>query len=137
MISVMAQKTVVSLIDDLDGESEADETVEYALDGVTYEIDLTNEHAETLREVFAPTLKLPGVPVAALVPAPAAGAVRRAVVVAARARAAGAAMRSRRFVTGPRAADGRSATGGGCRTMSSRRTTPLIGSRCSVRRQLA
>ena len=36
----MAQKTVVSLIDDLDGESEADETVEYALDGVTYEIDL-------------------------------------------------------------------------------------------------
>jgi uncharacterized membrane protein YgcG len=54
MISVMAQKTVVSLIDDLDGESEADETVEYALDGVTYEIDLTNEHAERLREVFAP-----------------------------------------------------------------------------------
>jgi uncharacterized membrane protein YgcG len=57
MISVMAQKTVVSLIDDLDGESEADETVEYALDGVTYEIDLTNEHAETLREVFAPYIE--------------------------------------------------------------------------------
>ena len=50
----MAQKTVVSLIDDLDGKSEADETVEYGVDGVTYEIDLTKDNAETLREVFAP-----------------------------------------------------------------------------------
>jgi hypothetical protein len=54
MISVMAQKTVVTLIDDLDGQSEADETVEYALDGVTYEIDLAKDNAEALREVFAP-----------------------------------------------------------------------------------
>jgi hypothetical protein len=54
MILVMAQKTVVSLIDDLDGESEADETVEYGIDGVTYEIDLTKENAEALREIFAP-----------------------------------------------------------------------------------
>jgi uncharacterized membrane protein YgcG len=54
MISLVAQKTVVSLIDDLDGESEAEETVEYALDGVTYEIDLSSDHAERLREVFAP-----------------------------------------------------------------------------------
>jgi Lsr2 len=54
MISVMAQKTVVSLIDDLDGQSEADETVEYAIDGVTYEIDLARDNAEALREVFAP-----------------------------------------------------------------------------------
>jgi hypothetical protein len=53
-ITGMAQKTVVSLLDDLDGESEADETVEYALDGVTYEIDLTTENAEDLREIFAP-----------------------------------------------------------------------------------
>lgn len=54
MISPVAQRTVVSLIDDLDGESGADETVRYALDGVTYEIDLSSEHAERLREVFAP-----------------------------------------------------------------------------------
>ena len=54
MISVMATKTVVSLIDDLDGQSEADETVEYAIDGVTYEIDLAKDNAEALREVFAP-----------------------------------------------------------------------------------
>ncbi|MDT7746037.1 MAG: hypothetical protein QOE59_5115 [Actinomycetota bacterium] len=53
-ITGMAQKTVVSLLDDLDGESEADETVEYALDGVTYEIDLTTENAEDLRAIFAP-----------------------------------------------------------------------------------
>ena len=50
----MAQRTTVSLIDDLDGQSEADETVEYAVDGVTYEIDLSSDHAEALREVFAP-----------------------------------------------------------------------------------
>jgi nucleoid-associated protein Lsr2 len=54
MISGMAQRTTVSLIDDLDGQSEADETVEYAVDGVTYEIDLTKDNAEALREVFAP-----------------------------------------------------------------------------------
>ena len=54
MISLVAQRTVISLIDDLDGESEAAETVEYAIDGVTYEIDLSSDHAETLREVFAP-----------------------------------------------------------------------------------
>jgi hypothetical protein len=54
MILAMAQKTVVSLIDDLDGESEADETVEYGIDGVTYEIDLTKDNAEALREILAP-----------------------------------------------------------------------------------
>ena len=45
MISAMVQKVVVSLIDDLDGQSEAEGTVEYALDGVTYEIDLTEDNA--------------------------------------------------------------------------------------------
>ena len=49
----MTQRTTVSLIDDLDGQSEADETVEYAVDGVTYEIDLTTQNAEALREVLA------------------------------------------------------------------------------------
>jgi hypothetical protein len=49
----MAHKTVVSLIDDLDGKSEADSTVPFALDGVEYEIDLTEENAENLREVFS------------------------------------------------------------------------------------
>src|SRR3954451_902244 len=49
----MAQRTVVSLVDDLDG-TEANETVEYALDGVTYEIDLNDENAKQLRVVFGP-----------------------------------------------------------------------------------
>jgi hypothetical protein len=50
----MAQKTVVSFIDDLDGESEAEGTVTFGLDGVEYEIDLTTENAEDLRDIFAP-----------------------------------------------------------------------------------
>src|SRR3954451_4480810 len=78
MIEIMAQRTTVSLIDDLDGQSEADETVEYAVDGVTYEIDLTTDHAEALREVFAPTLLPPGVQAVALALARAAEPARRA-----------------------------------------------------------
>lgn len=50
----MAQKTVVTFLDDLDGESEAEGTVPFALDGVEYEIDLTKENAEDLRGIFAP-----------------------------------------------------------------------------------
>lgn len=48
----MAQKVQVVLVDDLDG-GKADETVSFALDGVTYEIDLSAENAGQLREAFA------------------------------------------------------------------------------------
>ena len=48
----MAQKVSVLLVDDLD-ESEATETVLFALDGSQYEIDLNGEHAAQLREAFA------------------------------------------------------------------------------------
>ncbi|WP_007027000.1 MULTISPECIES: histone-like nucleoid-structuring protein Lsr2 [Saccharomonospora] len=48
----MAQQILVSLVDDLDG-SEAEETVQFALDGVTYEIDLSSENAEELRDALA------------------------------------------------------------------------------------
>ncbi|MDQ2698261.1 MAG: Lsr2 family protein [Actinomycetota bacterium] len=48
----MAQKIQVLLIDDIDG-SKADESVTFALDGVNFEIDLTNEHAAQLRDDFA------------------------------------------------------------------------------------
>ncbi|GAA4034551.1 Lsr2 family protein [Arthrobacter methylotrophus] len=44
----MAQKTVVELIDDLDG-STANQTLTFSLDGVDYEIDLNENHAENLR----------------------------------------------------------------------------------------
>ncbi|WP_149360451.1 histone-like nucleoid-structuring protein Lsr2 [Lolliginicoccus suaedae] len=46
----MAQKVTVTLIDDLDQEAPADETVEFGLDGVTYEIDLSSDNAAKLRE---------------------------------------------------------------------------------------
>ncbi|MBA0053087.1 Lsr2 family protein [Streptomyces sp. AJS327] len=49
----MAQKVQVLLLDDLDG-GEADETVTFALDGKTYEIDLTTANADKLRGVLEP-----------------------------------------------------------------------------------
>lgn len=49
----MAQKTVITLIDDIDG-SEAAETLTFGLDGATFTIDLNDTHAEDLREVLAP-----------------------------------------------------------------------------------
>lgn len=49
----MAQKVQVILTDDLDG-SEADESVQFAVDGVSYEIDLSAANAEALREALAP-----------------------------------------------------------------------------------
>jgi hypothetical protein len=49
----VAQKVQVLLVDDLDG-GEADETVTFALDGVTYEIDLTTANADKLRGLLNP-----------------------------------------------------------------------------------
>jgi hypothetical protein len=49
----MARKTVVTLIDDIDGES-ADETVTFGLDGVSYEIDLRTGNADRLRSALRP-----------------------------------------------------------------------------------
>jgi uncharacterized membrane protein len=48
----VAQKVQVILTDDIDG-GEADETVQFALDGVSYEIDLSEANAEALREALA------------------------------------------------------------------------------------
>ncbi|MFF8610326.1 Lsr2 family protein [Streptomyces sp. NPDC015346] len=52
----MAQKVQVLLVDDLDGV-EADETVTFALDGKTYEIDLTTANADKLRALLEPYTK--------------------------------------------------------------------------------
>ena len=46
----MAKKVTVTLVDDFDGEAAADETVEFGLDGVTYEIDLSSKNAKKLRD---------------------------------------------------------------------------------------
>jgi hypothetical protein len=49
----VAQKTVVELVDDLDGGT-AEETVSFALDGVEFQIDLSAENAANLRDILAP-----------------------------------------------------------------------------------
>ena len=47
----MAQKTIVTVVDDLTGEeSEEVSTVDFALDGVGYVIDLTDKNAQKLRD---------------------------------------------------------------------------------------
>lgn len=48
----MAQKVQVLLIDDLDGGT-ADETIAFALDGSSYEIDLSKKNAAALRTALA------------------------------------------------------------------------------------
>ena len=47
----MASRTTVTLVDDLDGNT-ADETVLFGLDGATYEIDLSSDHAKGLRSAL-------------------------------------------------------------------------------------
>lgn len=48
----MAQTVVVKLTDDIDGKPAA-ETVSFAIDGKTYEIDLSSKNASKLRSAFA------------------------------------------------------------------------------------
>ena len=51
-ICKVARREIVVLEDDLDG-GKADETVKFALDGVQYEIDLSEKNATKLRNAFA------------------------------------------------------------------------------------
>ena len=48
----MAQKVQIILEDDLDG-SEASQTISFALDGTSYEIDLNDKNAAVLRDALA------------------------------------------------------------------------------------
>jgi hypothetical protein len=48
----VAQIREIKLIDDLDGEK-ADETVEFGIDGKSYEIDLSTSNASKLRDALA------------------------------------------------------------------------------------
>jgi len=52
----MAQSTLTYLTDDIDG-SDADETVRFALDGKSYEIDLNKKNATALRRSFKPYIE--------------------------------------------------------------------------------
>ena len=58
-MSSMAKETVVRLIDDLDGESidSGGATVQFALEGQAYEIDLSEANVERLREAMQPFVK--------------------------------------------------------------------------------
>ena len=47
----MAQSVIVKLTDDLDG-SDATETIQFALDGKNYQIDLNKKNAEAMRKAF-------------------------------------------------------------------------------------
>ncbi len=47
----LARTVQVHLTDDIDG-GQADETIEFGVDGVTYEIDLSAANAATLRSAF-------------------------------------------------------------------------------------
>lgn len=48
----MAQKTIVTLVDDIDG-GQADESVLFGVDGVSYQIDLSDTNAKQLRDSLA------------------------------------------------------------------------------------
>ena len=48
----MARTTTVSLVDDIDGHTPATETIRFALDGVSYEIDLSDANARALRDAL-------------------------------------------------------------------------------------
>ena len=48
----MAEKVTVQLVDDIDG-TQAESTVEFALDGVSYAIDLSEANATRLRDSLA------------------------------------------------------------------------------------
>ncbi|MDQ7808391.1 Lsr2 family protein [Amycolatopsis sp. A133] len=48
----MAQKVLVEILDDIDGTTAA-QTVQFGLDGVTYEIDLSDNNATALRDELA------------------------------------------------------------------------------------
>jgi hypothetical protein len=49
----MAKQVITVLTDDLDG-TDADRTVEFGLDGVTYTIDLSDKNAGKLRKALEP-----------------------------------------------------------------------------------
>ena len=49
----MAKTVIVKLVDDIDG-SDADETVQFALDGKSYEVDLSTANASRLRDALKP-----------------------------------------------------------------------------------
>jgi hypothetical protein len=52
----VASRVITLIIDDLD-DSQADETIQFALDGTEFEIDLNETHAKELRSALDPYVK--------------------------------------------------------------------------------
>ena len=52
----MAKTVIVKLTDDIDG-SDADETIQFALDGTSYEVDLSTANAAQLRGALKPYIE--------------------------------------------------------------------------------
>ncbi len=52
----MAKTVIVKLTDDIDG-GDADETIQFALDGKTYEVDLSTANASKLRDALSPYIE--------------------------------------------------------------------------------
>ena len=53
----MAQRVQVILVDDMDGTA-AHETVRFDIDGEAYEMDLSHENAQKLRESLLPFVRV-------------------------------------------------------------------------------
>ena len=104
----MAKKVTVTLVDDFDGDAAADETVEFGLDGVTYEIDLSSKNAKKLRDDLKAWVEK-----------------GRRVGGRRRGRSAGRAGAARRSTVSraPRSVSGRAATGTTCRPEAGSRPT--------------
>lgn len=108
----MSRKIQVMLHDDLDGGN-ADETVSFALDGVTYEIDLSKRNATALRAAMSRYIKAarstrkPGRPASVSLMGPVTKVPAR-IAVAARAGAG----TGQRAISGPSRAVGRPVTAG-------------------------
>lgn len=49
----MSRHTKVIILDDLDGQTPADETIDFGVDGKNYQIDLTADHASEFRDVIS------------------------------------------------------------------------------------
>jgi hypothetical protein len=54
--ATVASRTIVEVTDDLDG-SKADETIQFTMDGTSFEIDLSTAHAKDLRNALEPYMR--------------------------------------------------------------------------------
>lgn len=53
----MAQRVIIELLDDMDGTTAATQTVSFGLDGIAYDIDLSDKNAEKVRKALAPFIE--------------------------------------------------------------------------------